>query len=55
LPRPGKGQPGGTTGPQRQVVQSARMARYFFAGVSGEMTLASRKKRADSSGGVGLM
>ena len=33
----------------------ARLARYFFAGASGEAILASRRKRADSSGGVGLM
>jgi hypothetical protein len=31
------------------------VARYFFKGASGEAILASRRKRADSSGGVGLM
>jgi hypothetical protein len=39
----------------RLVMHCARTARYFFAGVSGEVTLASRRNRADSSGGVGLM
>lgn len=34
---------------------TARVARYFFKGASGEAILASRRKRADSSGGVGLM
>src|SRR5580692_12537064 len=34
---------------------AARTLRYFFAGAAGEAILASRRKRADSSGGVGLM
>jgi len=33
----------------------AQISRYFFVGANGEAILASRKKRADSSGGVGLI
>jgi hypothetical protein len=33
----------------------AKATRYFFVGANGEAILASRKKRADSSGGVGLI
>ena len=35
--------------------RGAPKAHYFFAGATGEAILASRKNRADSSGGVGLM
>jgi hypothetical protein len=33
----------------------ARKSRYFLSGARGESILVSRRKRADSSGGVGLM
>jgi hypothetical protein len=39
----------------RKLAPAARGRRYFFAGANGETIFASRKKRADSSGGVGLM
>src|SRR5580704_16439039 len=40
---------------RRLAAHNARTPRYFFAGARGEAILASRKKRADSSGGVGLI
>ncbi len=40
---------------RKLAARSARTPRYFFAGATGEAILASRRKRADSSGGVGLM
>jgi hypothetical protein len=43
------------TGARKLAARCERTARYFFVGATGEAILASRKKRADSSGGVGLM
>jgi hypothetical protein len=42
-------------GARKLAARSARTPRYFFVGATGDAILASRRKRADSSGGVGLM
>jgi Phage integrase family len=42
-------------GARKLAARRASTPRYFFAGASGEAILASRRKRADSSGGVGLI
>src|SRR5882672_6198700 len=41
--------------PGSRSVEGARAWRYFFVSTAGATILASRRKRADSSGGVGLM
>jgi hypothetical protein len=37
------------------TARGVQVTRYFFVGATGEAILASRRKRADSSGGVGLI